>query len=385
MNASLYTSYGGHKVRRHSYSAGSEFRRCPRAYKLKRKDGWRSKRDRAALEFGKAVESAIQVYHESHCRAAAAACEFRRIWEKYKDRKDLVYTDKEGDWKDLMRMGEEMLRLYEVKWPSFAISNPRFQLNYKKEVFPKSELAGLEDQAWVDMVADRNVQGDKILIDIKTTGSAFDGQPGLIALDPQLREYAWLTGIRNVAFMFFVKMKPGSFKRGDTVTLLESEDDRFPAGNEVVVLEADWQGDETYMTVLTPKDYAGFKKGAEGVRGKKLDELIAQAAQDGYTPKQSSVTKQRLQYITAHVDEAELKEIGEVIGQQMADIVRANQIGTWPKTPGVRFPDDHCKMCDFLEICLKQPEPRWLVQIKPSKEDNLQITDADTGDWLEEL
>lgn len=390
MSASLYTNYDGRDVKRHSYSAGSEFRRCPRAYKFKRKDGWRSKKERAALEFGKALESSIQVYHEAGCRPTAGACEFRRIWETYKDRKDLIYTDKEGDWNDLFQMGEEMLRLYHVKLPSFGFDNPRFQLNYRKEVFPGSELAGLEDQAWVDMVAEFGKAApfpngrQKVLIDIKTTGSSFDGPPGMIALDPQLREYAWLTGIRTVAFMFFVKMRPSSFKRGDTATLLESDYERFPAGNETIVIDADVD-DETYLTVLEPKDYAQFKRGADGVRGKKLDELIAEARQDGYTVKREWVTKQRLQFITATIDEPELREIGEVIGQQMADIVRANQIGVWPKTPGVRFPDDHCKMCDFLDLCLKRKEPKTLVQIKRNQEERLQITNDDTADWIDEL
>jgi len=61
--AHLYVNSKGQEVRSFSYSAGSLFHECAQKFKLSRLDGWRERELRASMEFGKAIENAIQAYH----------------------------------------------------------------------------------------------------------------------------------------------------------------------------------------------------------------------------------------------------------------------------------------------------------------------------------
>ena len=52
------------------------------------------------------------------------------------------------------------------------------------------------------------LNGARCVIDWKTTASRYPDQPqGLLALDPQLACYSWLTGEPEVAFVVFVRKR----------------------------------------------------------------------------------------------------------------------------------------------------------------------------------
>ena len=52
------------------------------------------------------------------------------------------------------------------------------------------------------------VDGTRCVIDWKTTAARYPDQPdGLLALDPQLTCYSWLTGESEVAFVVFVRKR----------------------------------------------------------------------------------------------------------------------------------------------------------------------------------
>jgi hypothetical protein len=99
-----------------------------------------------------------------------------------------------------------------------------------------------------------------LVIDIKTASAPLPEPHTILRLDPQLREYAWVTGIEDVAFLWFVKARPGLFKRGDAVTQLAS-------GAEEVVMSA--KGEDVYT--LAPAEYEAFELECKGQSGRALE------------------------------------------------------------------------------------------------------------------
>src|ERR1700675_4077853 len=140
----LYVNSRGQEVRSHSYSGGDTYKFCAQKYKLQRIDGWQERGKKASLEFGKAIESAVQFHHENRCSGGPE--EFARLWKKFEG-EDLTYTVAEKDWESLSLSGVEMLKLYNLLLPTFPIDFTapiRFQVKYSKNFFPGTELKGIE-------------------------------------------------------------------------------------------------------------------------------------------------------------------------------------------------------------------------------------------------
>jgi hypothetical protein len=83
------------------------------------------------------------------------------------------------------------------------IRQPRRNLQVK---FTKS-LAGQNDfVAYIDAIGE--LDGTRCLLEWKTTSSRYPEEPtGLLALDPQLVCYSWVTGIEDVAQVVFVRKR----------------------------------------------------------------------------------------------------------------------------------------------------------------------------------
>jgi hypothetical protein len=346
----LYTSpKGNYPVTRHSYSAGQIFRGCARRYQLEKIKGYREKEKRAALEFGNCTEAAVKYFHEGGCKPSSGVDEFKRLWLGFKDNKELVYGDKEGDWSDLYRAGGEMLALYEIKWPTFGYFNPKFQKSFTKEVFPGTELAGLEFTAYTDILAETedvdhtsSPRTKLLVIDMKTSGAA---PPKRLRLDAQLRSYAWVSGIPDVAFLWMQKNSSGSYKRGDRVSSLVD-------GREWVVLAAPQDSMCAYL--IQPQDLEHFDKELEGLKGKALEQKKAEHLNSPavHVHNLDAITKQRITFHRVRIPDDDAKQQGEIIGQEIADIHHANKRGVWPQTgAGVRWPNDRCNYCPMLGIC----------------------------------
>jgi hypothetical protein len=63
---------------------------------------------------------------------------------------------------------------------------------------------GSEFVAYIDAIGE--IDGKRFLIDWKTTSSRYQAEPeGLLSLDPQLICYSWISGIREVALVVFVR------------------------------------------------------------------------------------------------------------------------------------------------------------------------------------
>lgn len=82
------------------------------------------------------------------------------------------------------------------------VSQPRrnLQIKFTRQV-GKNEFV-----AYVDGIGE--LDGTRCLLEWKTSSSRFPEEPeGLLALDPQLVCYSWITGIREVAHVVFVRKR----------------------------------------------------------------------------------------------------------------------------------------------------------------------------------
>lgn len=361
----LITDWKGREITRHSFSSGDTFRFCARKYRLEKIDGWAQKEKRASLEFGKCVEAAIVFHHMNG--GAGGQVRFTELWEQFAERTDLTYTDREGDFTSLVRQGADMLRLYEIRLPGLPILTtppPRFQANFRKEIFPGTELAGIEFTAWIDILAAAPLDHPalpawpanracgavrRINIDVKTAAASLDETPGLIALDSQLRAYAWASGIPDVAFLWFVK-GGSAVKNGDRVTLLETVG-LCAAGAQVAVAAPVEDDGRLWIIPLAAQETLKAHLGT--LKGKALD-----VRRDEFLPRigalvePTAVTKVRLQFLTALLTEEDMREAGQVIGKEVAEIHMASEKDFWPKEGGVRFPNQKCTFCQMQPICL---------------------------------
>ena len=83
------------------------------------------------------------------------------------------------------------------------IRQPRrnLQIKFVRPLFGQNEFV-----AYIDAIG--RLDGRRSLIEWKTTASRYSEAPdGLLALDPQLVCYSWVTGISDVAMVFFVRKR----------------------------------------------------------------------------------------------------------------------------------------------------------------------------------
>jgi hypothetical protein len=185
-----------------------------------------------------------------------------------------------------------------------------------------------------------------LIVDIKTSGVDFPEQYGLAAYDAQLRRYSFLSDIRDVAFLWFVK-KGHSTQKGSSITLLE-DTRMFKAGAEAVIAQVD--GDDLIIVandfLITEMEKAqGKKTDKNGVE--KTDQTNAAKerrdawlVQFGDRVPAEIVTKQRLQFNAGYVSVESANEAGMNAARQIVSIVGAWKTRQWPDTLGVRYPKD---------------------------------------------
>jgi len=380
MGNKLYLNYKGRPVTSHSYSGGTTLRFCKRRYFLERIKGWKQKENNASTHFGDCVEAAV-IYHVNNKNVGGIE-HFVLQWNKFKDNKELHYTDKEGSWEDLLRMGKHMLRLFEIWWPTSGITNPKFQLQYKKEVFPgSSKYQGLEFTSYVDIRGD--YKGKPLVVDCKTSSSALPDNPVMLKLDAQLPDYAWVTGIPDVAFLNFVK-GGSSFEKGDRATSLID-------GKEFIVAFADSTTNTALL--LTAEIYARYAQEVSGVKGNALKEIKARyTCLGGPMTPIADITKCRLQFLTTTIPDDMIAEAGQDEGQKMVEIVDCHERNYWPQDgKGIRFPNNKCTICPMRGICTGDDKLRdeMLVNLNapatPALPPPVAPAQVSEEDWLDKL
>lgn len=370
--AFLYINSKGTAWRKHSYSAGNDYDSSPVKYFLRRVMGWKERDNKARLRFGRALEEAIQFHHEN---GFGGVENFLERWAKHEKDDTLIYTKTEKDWKQLNRIGYEMMKLYLIKQPKLPIplgGRSLFQKEYSREVFPGDPNYGeIDDAGKIDIIAmnDPNhpmlpkVDWDSskgilrsLIVDIKTSGVDFPDIPGVAAFDKQLRRYAWLSGISDVAILWFKKCGPG-LQKGSSATLLEDTGEEFfAAGDEVVVAANEDEGvyivrDDFFIEQMS--DYQGYSNGrldtSKAGKTRKSEWL-----EDNAVLVQPDVlTRQRIQFNVGRVTSESAEEAGMIAARQIIEIVNAWKNKKWPNTFGVRFPNDDTRDPYFRAFVLK--------------------------------
>ena len=180
----------------YSYTQISHYLTCPRRYRHRYLDGWQEKDTRAAMLFGRAFERALAAYF---LRKDAAAVLFQE-WNLYQ-KQNLHYSH--GDtWDRMFQQGLQLLDRF-CQEDRVRIRRPRRNLQIK---FVRPLSGGNEFVAYVDAIG--RLDDRRCLLEWKTTSSRFPEKPdGLLALDPQLVCYSWITGISEVAQVVFVRKR----------------------------------------------------------------------------------------------------------------------------------------------------------------------------------
>ncbi|MGA8554879.1 MAG: PD-(D/E)XK nuclease family protein [Candidatus Acidiferrales bacterium] len=177
-----------------SHTQISQYLRCPRSYRYRYLDGWQEKETRAAMVFGRAFEKALCAYFSDEDPTAALFKE----WGVYRD---TPFGYKSGEsWDRLVHQGIHLLQKF-AQDDRVCISRPEKNMQVKlTQALPGNH----EFVAYIDALGE--LDGARCVIDWKTTASRYTEEPeGLLALDPQLICYSWITGIPDVALVVFVR------------------------------------------------------------------------------------------------------------------------------------------------------------------------------------
>jgi CRISPR/Cas system-associated exonuclease Cas4 (RecB family) len=180
----------------YSYTQISQYLTCPRRYRYRYLDGWKQKDNRAAMLFGRAFEQALSAYFR---REDPGDVLFRE-WSTCKHH-GLAFSSRDS-WDRILEQGILLLTRF-CQDDRIRIRQPRRNLQIKVS----KHLSGTNDfVAYVDAIGD--LDGTRCLLEWKTSSSRYPEEPdGLLALDPQLVCYSWMTGISEVAQVVFVRKR----------------------------------------------------------------------------------------------------------------------------------------------------------------------------------
>jgi len=178
----------------YSYTQISQYLTCPRRYRYRYVDGWKEKDTRPALLFGRAFELALGAYFRREDPGEA----FFREWLICKDQTAVFSKD---SW-DRMLEQAIMLLIRFCQEDRVRVSNPASEMQTKfSKAVGKGEFIG-----YIDAIG--SLDGKPCLLEWKTSSARYPEEPaGLLALDPQLVCYSWLTGIEDVAQVVFVRKR----------------------------------------------------------------------------------------------------------------------------------------------------------------------------------
>lgn len=180
----------------YSYTQIRQYLACPRRYRHRYLDGWREKDTRAAMLFGCVFELALRAYF----RHEDPADMLFREWAKFQD-SGLCYSN--GDtWDRMLQQGIQLLDRF-AQDDRVRIRQPErnLQIKFTRPVSGKNDFV-----AYVDAIG--KLDKNWCLLEWKTTCSRYpEGPEGLLALDPQLVCYSWITGITEVAQVVFVRKR----------------------------------------------------------------------------------------------------------------------------------------------------------------------------------
>jgi len=177
----------------YSYTQISQYLTCPRRYRHRYLDGWKEKDTRAAMLFGRAFELSLGAYFR---REDPGDVLFRE-WSAVKDQ-NLQFSNHDS-WDRMLEQGILLLTRF-CQHDRVRIPQPRRNLQIK---FTRP-VGRNEFVAYIDAIG--KLDGKRCLLEWKTSSSRYPEEPErLLALDPQLACYSWMTGIAEVAQVVFFR------------------------------------------------------------------------------------------------------------------------------------------------------------------------------------
>jgi len=184
-------------IETYSFTQLSHYLGCPLRYRYRYLEGWREKPIRASLHFGRAFEAALQALFLRKDPVV-------RFYEEWQPVRELAVAYSDGNsWDSMAHQAEWLLGRF-VQDGRVRIRQPQQNLQVKL-VRHLPEL-GKDFVAYIDAIG--QLRGRRSVIEWKTTTSRYPDKPlGLLALDPQLVCYSWLTGIEHVGLVVFVRKK----------------------------------------------------------------------------------------------------------------------------------------------------------------------------------
>jgi PD-(D/E)XK nuclease superfamily len=180
----------------YSHTQIAQYLRCPRSYRHRYLDGWRERDNRPALLFGRCFEQALAAFFARDDSGAALFNE----WSKHQDTQ-LEYS--RGDsWERMFRQGVQLLERL-AQDDRIQVRDPQQNMQVK---LLRSLHTGSQFVSYIDALGD--LDGRPCLLEWKTTTARYPEEPeGLLALDPQLICYSWMSGISDVAVIAFVRKR----------------------------------------------------------------------------------------------------------------------------------------------------------------------------------
>src|SRR5262249_37719041 len=186
----------------YSYTQIAQYLACPRRYRHRYLDGWVEKDVRASMLFGRAFERALAAYFLPQDSADV----FYQEWAQYREQ-PLSYS-RGNTWDRMLEQAIQLLNRF-CQEDRVRIRQPRRNLQIKF-VRPLANgdrgliggIAGKQGQArnqpanefiaYVDAIGELDGRG--CLLEWKTSSARYPEEPaGLLALDPQLICYSWIT------------------------------------------------------------------------------------------------------------------------------------------------------------------------------------------------
>jgi len=179
----------------YSYTQINQYLTCPRRYRHRYLDGWQEKDIRAAMLFGRAFELALGAFFRGEDPGEILF----REWSACKSQ-ELQFSNHDT-WDRMLEQGIMLLiRFCQDDRIRIAQPNRNMQVKFTRQI-GKCEFVG-----YVDAIGE--LDGRRCLLEWKTSASPHSEEPeGLLALDPQLVCYSWMTGIEDVAQVVFVRKR----------------------------------------------------------------------------------------------------------------------------------------------------------------------------------
>jgi hypothetical protein len=180
----------------YSYTQVSQYLSCPRRYRYRYLDGWLEKDTRAAMLFGGCFEKALAAYF----RHEDAAVVLFQEWSAFRDT-DLEYP-RNDVWDRMLHQGFQLLDRF-AQDQRIRVPKPRQnqQIKFTRRLSDQNDFV-----AYIDALG--TIDAKPCVLEWKTTGTRYPDEPaGLLALDPQLVCYSWITGISEVAQVVFVRKR----------------------------------------------------------------------------------------------------------------------------------------------------------------------------------